>query len=327
MPTRLHRTSLVRILPLLSAVALLTSIGVDQAAAQTCATMRKVNIGVSVAPPNVVHTAPFIAKELGFFSKHCLDANIIQFDGGAAGTSVTSVAQGSSLGNLPDLAIARGLKGKQVWGLAPKLPQAYVVTDAIKTPKDLKGKRLSAAGGVGGFNWLMGVEVLRQAGMKEEDATFISQGTAGRLPGLLTGQLDAVFLHPEDVYLAQKQKPGLHVLVQLSDLLPNYPFNSYGAADSVISKDRDIVVDAMAAMIEANRAAYNDRAKVLPIIMKATEKPQDAVEYSLDVLTKNCIWSVNEGSSKERSDWSMQRLVEVGDIKPEQKLAFEQAVG
>ena len=37
MPTRLHRTSLVRILPLLSAVALLTSIGVDQAAAPALA--------------------------------------------------------------------------------------------------------------------------------------------------------------------------------------------------------------------------------------------------------------------------------------------------
>ena len=48
--------------------------------------MRKINVGVSVAPPNVVHTAPYVAKELGFFAKHCIDANIIQFDGGRRGT-------------------------------------------------------------------------------------------------------------------------------------------------------------------------------------------------------------------------------------------------
>jgi NitT/TauT family transport system substrate-binding protein len=62
--------------------------------AQTCAgPMRKINIGVAVAPPNVVHTAPYVAKALGLFAKRCIDANIIQFDGGAAGTSVTAVGQ------------------------------------------------------------------------------------------------------------------------------------------------------------------------------------------------------------------------------------------
>jgi ABC-type nitrate/sulfonate/bicarbonate transport system substrate-binding protein len=286
--------------------------------------MRKINVGVSVAPPNVVHTAPFVAKELGFFQKRCLDVNIIQFDGGAAGTSVTSVAQGSSLGNLPDLAIARGLRGRQVWGLAPRMPQGYMVTEAIKTPADLKGKRLSAAGGVGGFNWLMGREMLRRANLTEDDATFISQGTAGRLPGLLTGQLDAVFLHPEDVYLAQKQKPGLHVLAYLSDILPQQMFNAYGAQEAWLQRDRELIRDTIASMIEANRAAYTDRAKVLPVIVKATEKPKEAVEYSLDVLTKNCVLSVNEGIERARTEWTMQRNVDIGDLKPEQKLSFEQ---
>src|ERR1041384_4330222 len=153
------------------------------ALAQNCSTIRKINVGVAVAPPNVVHTAPYVAKALGFFAKHCVDATIIQFDGGAAGTSVTAVAQGTAISNLPDVAIARGLKGKQIWGLAPRAPQGYVVPAEVKTAADLKGKRLSAAGGVGGFNWLMGREVLRSAGLSPEDAQFISQGTAGTPPG------------------------------------------------------------------------------------------------------------------------------------------------
>ena len=53
------------------------------AAAQSCSTMRKINIGVSVAPPNVVHTSPYVAKELGFFAKRCIEPAIIQFEGGA----------------------------------------------------------------------------------------------------------------------------------------------------------------------------------------------------------------------------------------------------
>src|SRR5262249_61783040 len=70
--------------------------------------LRKINIGVAVAPPNVVHTAPYVAKALGFFAKRCIDAHMIQFDGGAAGTSVTAVGQRSGISNLPDSAIAHG---------------------------------------------------------------------------------------------------------------------------------------------------------------------------------------------------------------------------
>src|SRR5262245_57544170 len=186
---------------LLIAVALVALAEGSAVAQQPCPTPRKINVGVAVAPPNVVHTAPYVAKALGFFARHCVDANIIQFDGGAAGTAVTAVGQGTALSNLPDSAIAQGLKARQVWGLAPRPPQAYVVPAEVKTAADLKGRRLSAAGGVGGFNWLMGREVLRSAGLKVEDAQFISQGTAGRLPGFVAGQIEGVALHPEDVYL------------------------------------------------------------------------------------------------------------------------------
>jgi ABC-type nitrate/sulfonate/bicarbonate transport system substrate-binding protein len=292
--------------------------------AQNCSMLRKINVGVAVAPPNVVHTAPYVAKALGFFAKHCVDANIIQFDGGAAGTSVTAVAQGTAVSNLPDVAIARGLKGKQIWGLAPRPPQGYVVPAEVKTAADLKGKRLSAAGGVGGFNWLMGREVLRSAGLSAEDAQFISQGTAGRLPGFVAGQIEGVLLHPEDILLVQQKKPGAHVLVMLSDLLPHYAFNHYGASDAFIARDRALLVDTIAAMIEANRAVYRNKDKVTPIIMEATQKPKDAVEYAIDVLAKNCILAVNEGFVRERTEWTHQNNINVGDLEASKKLTFEQ---
>jgi len=307
-----------------AAALALTPLLLSPASAQTCPTMRKINVGVAVAPPNVVHTAPYVAKGLGLFAKHCVDANIIQFDGGAAGTSVTAVAQGSAISNLPDVAIARGLKGKQIWGLGPRLPQAYVVPAEVKTAADLKGKRLSAAGGVGGFNWLMGREILRTANLTQDDAQFISQGTAGRLPGFLAGQIEGVALHPEDVFLVQQKKPGARILTMLSDLLPNYAFNHYGASDALIAKDRDLIRDTLAAMIEANRAIYRDKDKVLPIIVEATQKPTDAVEYAIEVLTRNCILSVNEGFVRARTEWTHQNNINTGDLEADKKLTFEQ---
>src|SRR5437667_12689323 len=108
-----HRYRWTYVLPL-AGVAL--ALGAGDVLAQTCPTMRKINIGVSSAPPNVVHTSPYIAKELGLFAKRCIDANILQFEGGQSATSVTAVAQGSAIGAVNEVPIGRGLKVQQSWG-------------------------------------------------------------------------------------------------------------------------------------------------------------------------------------------------------------------
>jgi ABC-type nitrate/sulfonate/bicarbonate transport system substrate-binding protein len=172
----------------------------------------------------------------------------------------------------------------------------------------------------------MGLEVLKTAGLKVTDANFIAAPTAGRLTGLVAGQIDAVALHPEDVFVAQQKKPGLRPLVHLVDLMPEYMFNAYGGAVSWIEKDHDLMVDAVAAMIEANRAIYRERDKVIPIIVKATGKPREAVEYAWKTETEHCVWSVNEGFDKKRTQWTIDNDVADGFIKAEQKPSFDQVV-
>jgi NitT/TauT family transport system substrate-binding protein len=314
----------------ISAAVLVTGLSAFEAAAQgapNCPTMRKINIGISVAPPNVVHTSPYVAKELGYFAKRCIDASLVQFEGGQSATATTAAAQGTAIVNITDVAIGRGLKVQQFWGMAPRMPQAYMVAEDVKKAADLKGKRLSATGGgVGGFNWRMGREVLKSAGLTVDDAQFISSATAGRVPGLIAGQIDGVSLHPEDVYMARKQKPTLNVLVQLVDLMPMYMFNAYGASTEWIGRDRALLRDTAAAMIEANRTIYREKDKVIPIIVQATEKPKDAVEYAWDVLTKNCVWSVNEGFDPKRTEWSVNSSVENGDVDAAQRPKVEQVI-
>ena len=62
--------------------------------------------------------------------------------------------------------------------------------------------------------------------------------------------------------------------------MPNYMFNAYGASTDWIAKDRPLLRDTVAAMIEANRAIYREKDKVVPIMMQATTKPKDAVEFA-----------------------------------------------
>lgn len=312
------------------AAACATALGSTQVGAQSkqaCKEMRKVRLGVSTAPPNVVHTPVYVARALGLFANRCIDAEIVEFEGGLSATNLTAVARGEAMASMNATAIAQGLKARQIWGMAPRLPQAYMVTEEIKTAADLKGKRLSATGGgIGGFNWIMGREVLKTAGLKVEDVQFVAQGTAGRLPGLVSGQINGVALHPEDIFLAQKQKPGVRILIQLSDLMPKYFFNAYGAAENMLSRDRALVRDTVSALIEANRAIYTQKEKVIPIMIGATKKSPEAVSFAYDYLTKNCVWSVNTGFSRDRTEWSINNGIENGDIKADKKPSYEQVV-
>src|SRR5258708_5552901 len=266
-------------LPLIAgALSWVAGLGPAAAQADCKGPPRKINVGVAVSPPNVVHTTPYVAKELGIFAKHCIDANIIQFDGGESPAATAAGSHGTAINNVNDVSIGRGMKAKQLWGLGPRPPQVYAVGESIKTAADLKGKRLSAAGGgVGSFNWRMGREVLRSAGLDVADAQFISQGTAGRLPGLVAGQLDAVALHPEDMFLAMTRTPGIHTLVAIADLMPLYMFNAYGGSTDWLARDRALIRDTLAAMIETNRLIYREKEKVAPIMVEVTQKPQDAV--------------------------------------------------
>src|SRR4029078_540872 len=146
-----------------------------------------------------------------------------------------------------------------MWGLAPRMPQAYMVPGEVKTAADLKGKRLSATGGgVSGFNWRMGREVLKSAKLDVGDAQFIPSPTAGRLPGLIACQIDGVVLHTEDVVLAPQQESTLHPLVQLVELMPLYMFNAYGASTDWIAKDRALLRDTVARMVQDQRTLYRE---------------------------------------------------------------------
>src|SRR5262249_39993038 len=93
------------------ALACLSIFTATSAAAQNASCngpMQKINVGVSVSPPNVVHTTVYVAKELGLFAKHCIDANVIQFDGGSSPAASVALSQGNTFATVNDYQIGRG---------------------------------------------------------------------------------------------------------------------------------------------------------------------------------------------------------------------------
>jgi NitT/TauT family transport system substrate-binding protein len=289
--------------------------------------MRKLTIGLSTIPSTAVEAPPFVAKSLGLFARRCIDAEIVGFDGGGSGALKAAVTQGEVLGNVPVSDVARGAKLRQLWVEGLRLPHQYVVAEDIHSPADLKGRKLAAlGGGPASFHYVMSREMLKSGGLTVNDAQLVPGPIQSRLSWIATGLLDGIALNPEDVYLAQQQKPSLHVLTSLADLLPLEEYGPMGASEGLIERDPALVRDALATIIEAMRLMYRDRAAVLPIMAQATQRPEAAVAYAYDAITSHCVWPVNGGLVRERLDFMAQLSVDNGDVEAAQKPSFDQLV-
>src|SRR5512143_2742283 len=258
---------------------------------------RKVVFGVPVTPPNLVHIPPYVAKEMGFFGEQNIDVEFVNFEGGTQ-TLRGSVAGGLDItGTSSDPAIvgaARGAGTKVLGTYSHKLSQSMLVQGDIKTCKDLKGRKIGIQE-VGAFNEVMSRAVLASCGLTPKDVQYVPVSTKGRVPGLLTNQIDTAILHVDQALVAKKKKPDLNILVNLWEPLPKWLYAAYIAPEKLISQNRQLYVDIVAALIKANRFIYNNKAKTVEIAVKYTQQDSDVVSQTYDILANAGAWPVNNG--------------------------------
>jgi NitT/TauT family transport system substrate-binding protein len=291
-------------------------------------TKRKVVFGIPVTPPNVVHIPPYVAKEMGFFGENNIEAEFVTFEGGTQ-TLRGSVSGGLDItGTSADPAIiaaARGAGTKVVGSYSHKLSQSMLVQGDIKSCKDLKGRKIGIQE-VGAFNEVMSRAVLASCGLTQKDVQYIPVSTKGRVPGLLSGQIDTAILHVDQALVAKKKKADLNILVNLWETLPKWVYAAYIAPEKEIGSNRQLYVDIMAALIKANRFIYNNKAKVIEIATKYTQQDSDVVSQTYDLLANAGAWPVNDGLPRDMVEWTINKQVELGTIKAEEKPAYEKLI-
>ncbi len=301
------------------------ALGFHPAEAQT---KRKVVFGVPVTPPNVVHIPPYVANDMGFFAEQNIDVEFVTFEGGTQ-TLRGSVAGGLDItGTSSDPAIiaaARGAGTKALGSYSHKLSQSMLVQPDIKSCKDLKGRKIGIQE-VGAFNEVISRAVLASCGLTPKDVQYIFVSTKGRVAGLLTGQIDTAILHVDQAIVAKKKKPDLNILVNLWETLPKWLYAVYIAPEKQINENRQLYIDIMAALIKANRFIYNNKAKTTDIAVKYTQQAPDAVGQTYDLLANAGAWPVNEGLPKDMVEWTINRQVELGTIKAQEKPTYEKFV-
>jgi NitT/TauT family transport system substrate-binding protein len=227
-----------------------------------------------------------VAQQQGFFRKYNLDAQLVLMPNAPLALSALTsgdsqfyygTTSGTSLGS-----VLNGLDGVFVAGFVNRLVGAFAVGRAIKTPADLKGKKIGVAS-LGGGNWMFTMLAFEHWGIdpKRDNITFRIIGDTGvRVQAIATGIIDGSILGYTHGAMLQRQ--GFPILADLAEL--NVPFQDSGlfTRKSFLAQHPETVENVLRALVDAIAFIQEpeNKAAVLKSLAQwlRLPKPDDALE-------------------------------------------------
>jgi NitT/TauT family transport system substrate-binding protein len=173
----------------------------------------------------------------------------------------THFSTGSATG--PLAAAVRGSDIKVIAASYNKFPYAFVVKPEIRSPKELRGKRVNILN-YGGSNDLALQLALREWGMKLADVQVIIGGDAPtRMGALMSGRIDATILSPPHLTIATKA--GYRILADMGEMSANFTQSSLYVKGSALRENRDRVKRFLRGYAEAIHVIKADRARTMKV--------------------------------------------------------------
>jgi NitT/TauT family transport system substrate-binding protein len=289
---------------------------------------KKLVLAMAVTPPNLVHIPPYLAKDLGYFKEEGLDVEIVSFEGGVG--SLRAMMAGSAdlaltSGDPPISARAQGAPIKMILSTSPLLEAVMTVQGSIREVKDLKGKKIGIQE-PNGFADIFSRRLLGLAKIKPVEVHFISTSTAGRVPALLTGQVDTGVMHVEQAIRAIKRNPSLRNLVNFWEVFPDAFYNVIVTQEKTLKEKPDVVEAFARAVIKANRYIYRNKKGTLDAAAELTGYSLEELDSAYDQLTKGRVFSVNDGMPRKMIQFNLDNLVQTGRLPADKKPTYEQMV-
>lgn len=211
----------------------------------------------------------WVAKDLKIFDKYGLDVELIMITGGARSVATllsrsTQFATGSA--TTPLLAQARGSDIVFLAASYNKFPYSIVSHPSIRSPNDLRGKRVGILN-FGGSNDLALQLALTEWSLKRQDLNIIIGGDAAtRLLSLTTGRIDATILSPPHLTVAMKS--GYRVLADMGEMRADFPQSTLYVRRGFLREQRDLTKRFVKAYSEAIHVLKNDRGSSLKVFAK-----------------------------------------------------------
>ena len=226
---------------------------------------------------NMIYTArvmsqsyPWFAHEAGVFKKYDLEVPLVFVTPGAP--AVAAILSGDSeVAIRGAVAITRPVvQGNKepvvIGGIKSLLTHSILAKTDIKTPEQLKGKRIGVSR-IGSNPHYFAVQALRHYGIDAREVSFIQAGGAPETLAALVAQgIDAAVLTvPTD---AQALKLGYHYVIYGPDLKIAYAATTVTTRRSIIAKRGPVIGRFMRALAEAAKIMHTDREYMYKVLGK-----------------------------------------------------------
>jgi NitT/TauT family transport system substrate-binding protein len=224
----------------------------------------------------------WVARDTGIFQKYGIDPTIVNVRNAQVGMSALAAgetqfhvgsATGTSIG-----AMAGGLDLAYIAGLINKLDGAFMVNPSIKTPADLKGKKIGVQS-IGGGVWMFSMLAFEHWGLNPErdNIQFRIIGDQSVLAQAITQNIiDGGYLGYS--FGAQLERQGYRMLGDLMKL--GIPYQGLGmiAKRSLIDRTPEIPERTLRAMVEAIAFVNNPANKAAVVKTLARELRLSKIE-------------------------------------------------
>jgi len=247
----------------------------------------KMRMGLSSV--SALHSAVWVAEQKGLFRKHGVDVEVIVT--GQGGTAVSAllandIQTASSAGDALVNAALHGGDTVMIAGVINKGLQRIMVRPEIKTPADLKGKKVGVTR-IGAVSHSVLLMMLKRWNMGPTDVQVMQVGSSpNMLASLDRGGIDAAVLTIPSMFVAEDR--GYKVLIDLADTDIYYLHTMIASTRSYIKANRDKVIRYLKGYLEGIAYFKRNRKESLDVVKKKLRLNADQernLERSFDLLS------------------------------------------
>jgi NitT/TauT family transport system substrate-binding protein len=224
---------------------------------------------VGLSSVNVAFLPVYVTEAKGFFKDEGLDVLLVLFNAGATNLQALIGGDIQIMGSAFVETLggrAAGVDVKNFWGISNIMPfQLYSLPD-FKSMKQAKGKRF-AISRFGSLTDFLTRATLRHFGVDEKEVTILQIGsTPARFAALTAKGVDASIVWFPVTEIAKAQ--GYNKLLDLKDVFPEWPYETFAAKESWLKKERDQATRFLRAFQRGVRYTRENKNDVISILRK-----------------------------------------------------------
>ena len=242
-------------------------------------------IRIAYTSPGPQHGVLWVGDVAGVFKKNNLDLEIIYMPGNISMGSLISgeLNFGQMTGALMSPARLQGSDAVMLVSVQELLDDRFVVRPSIKSPEELKGKRI-AVSRFGAASHMRVLNMLPRFGLTDKDVTFLQIGdTPARIVAMVGNSVDASSFSPPD-HLAAVQA-GMRVMLNMAELNIYYQGTGLVASQRYIAKNRDIARRMVKSYVDAIHIVRTNPELAKPAFIKYRKtKDEKQVEDAYQTL-------------------------------------------